>query len=355
MSLREVRVKSVRSYELFSARLDPGITLILGRNGTGKTTLLEAIYYLMMGTSFRGRDRDMIAHDSTRADIQLVMHDEAKRRASLQISADDTIKKSFTINGKTSQRLPLRQRLPTVLFEPDDLRLLSSSPERRRGFYDGMLARLYPGYQTILGRYQRTLLQRNELLKRHDMTSEKAWDDQLFIWDIKYAELAEQIVSARREFVVTANQSLSNLYSDIARGQHHVVASYYSPISQDTYQQTLLARLHESRTADANRGYTTVGPHRDDILISLDGHPVSETASRGEMRTVMLAHKLLEVALQHEITTTKPLILLDDVFSELDTTREHALLAHLADHQTIITATDLRSDIKSGLTTITLS
>ena len=347
MVITEVRLSNVRSYELFSAELHPEITLLLGRNGTGKTTLLEGLYYLSQGSSFRGRAREMIAHESTRADLLLQDSTDTTRRASLQQTAEDMIKKSFEIEGKASQRMPARHRLPVVLFEPDELRLLSSSPERRRRFFDGILTRLYPQYATVLARYQRTLLQRNELLKRREDMPTDTWENQLFVWDMKFAELALEITRQRREFVVTSNTHLSRLYSQMAHSDHHVTVSYHSSIPSENYQQLLLNTIHANRTADSYRGYTSAGPHRDDFILLLDGHPASETASRGELRTIMLAYKLLEVELQRDIYRAAPLILLDDVFSELDPVRERQLMQSLAGLQTVITATDLRDSLKA--------
>lgn len=355
MTIREIRLKDIRSYDLFATALDPGVSLILGRNGSGKTTLLESLHYLLMGTSFRGRDRDMIAHSSTRADLLVIADDGAKRRASLQIHSDDTVKKSFIVGGKTTARLPAKARQPVVLFEPDELRLLSSSPERRRRFFDGILARLYPQYATLLHRYQRTLLQRNELLKQRDKLAADAWENHLFTWDIKFAELARQIVDIRRDFLVTTNSRLPQQYSMIAGADHTVHATYQSNTPADNYQQQLLNSLQSSHLADSYRGYTTFGPHRDDINLFLDSHMAAETASRGEMRTIMLAYKLLEVELQNELFATPPLILMDDVFSELDAVRERQLMASLAPYQTIITATDLRDSLKINASIIPLA
>ncbi len=354
MTIRELRVANLRSYELFSVQFDPAVTVIIGRNGTGKTSLLEGIYYLMQGTSFRGRDRDMIAHASTRTDLVLISTNEDKRTASLQLTPDDKVKKAFTIRDRTTARIPATQRRPVVLFEPDELRLLTSSPERRRRFFDGILARLYPHYGTILNRYTRTLMQRNELLKRRDELMGSSWDDQLFVWDMKLAELALAITRERRSFIVASNPALSTHYSRLAEAPHHVMASYHSSLPDEQYQQRLLDRLHSERIADSYRGHTSVGPHRDDFVVSLDGHLASETASRGELRSIMLAYKLLEVDLQHELSQRLPLILLDDVFSELDAHREAMLLQSLATYQTIITATDLRDSLSAQAATITL-
>jgi DNA replication and repair protein RecF len=348
-------MQNIRSYELFSAQFDPRLTILIGQNGSGKTTLLEAIYYLLYGTSFRGRDRDMIAHDTTRADLRLFDTHGGARHASLQQTSTDIIKKTFQVDNRVSQRLLHKHRQPVVLFEPDQLRLLTSSPERRRRFFDEYIARLYPEYATVLNRYQRTLLQRNELLKQRDTTPSGMWDDQLFIWELKFAELALEITRMRREFVVTSNLHLSRLYSDLAKAEHLVHVRYHSSVPFDTYQQSLIHRLHASRIEDSYRGYTSVGPHRDDFLVMLDGHPAAESASRGENRSIMLAYKLLEVQLQHEIHQESPIILLDDVFSELDPEREQHLMQALAGRQAIITATDLRDELQAIGTVIQIA
>ena len=354
MTLQKITVQNFRSYDLFSAELSPTTTLLLGKNGTGKTSLLEAIYYSSQGSSFRGRSRDLIAHSATRADVVMIFDGERERRVAIQQTPEDSVKRTFTIAGKTVLRLGARQRWPVVLFEPEELRLISSSPDRRRRFIDGILSRLYPEYATILGRYQRTLLQRNELLKRREQTPESDWDNHLFTWDIKFAELAEQIVTMRREFIAISNTKLSPHYSRMADQEHHVTTNYHSSIAHDNYKQKVLDTLHRNRVADSYRGFTSVGPHRDDFAIHLDGHPASETASRGEMRTIMLAYKLLEIELQTEIYDKSPLILMDDVFSELDTNREQKLMEQLLPYQTIITATDLRDELKIDASIIKL-
>lgn len=353
MTLGNISLHHVRSYDLATHALDPNITLILGRNGSGKTSLLEGVYVLMRGTSFRGRDRDIIAHDRSDAALKLVFTDGSERRARLRVTGDK-VAKEFTIEDKTSARLPATKRLPVVLFEPDELRLLSSSPQRRRDFLDGMLARLHPEYGTVLNRYARTLLQRNELLKQRELMDESTWENHLFAWDVKFAELAEAIADRRRAFINISNERLSSLYSEMADAEHTVTVSYSDLTPSAQYKQTVLKRLSSGRHLDAQRGFTGVGPHRDDILISLDGHPAGETASRGEMRTIMLAYKLLEVSLQEELSGVRPLILMDDVFSELDVVREQHLMKALKGYQTIITATDLRDELKIDASIINL-
>ena len=354
MTVTTISLHNVRSYDLVTVELDPLITLVLGKNGSGKTSLLEAIYVMNRGTSFRGRDRDMIAHSASASNIKLTLDGEPDRRSKLQETDASTITKSFTVEGKTTARLPAKHRLPVVLFEPDELRLLSSSPQRRRDFVDNILSHIDPSYDTLLRRYNRTLLQRNELLKQHEQLDHQTWKNHLFAWDIKFAELAQAVVQSRAKFIDISNQHLGRLYSSMAGKQHDVTLRYICHLKLDNYQQSLISSLEKNHQADAVRGFTSYGPHRDDISISLDGFPAIETASRGEMRTIMLAFKLLEVELQQMAFSKPPLILLDDVFSELDIEREKWLMHALEPYQTVITATDLRDELKVNATIVEL-
>lgn len=357
--LVSLAVHNLRSHELRTIALHPDITLLIGANGAGKTSLLEGVYLALRGTSFRGRDRDVIMHQQSRSEVKLELAAGEARRAGLRMSDDGKLVKEFTIAGKKSARLSPAQRLPVVLFDPEEIRSLSSSPSRRRDFIDGIVARLSPTYSTVLSRYSRALLQRNELLKQYDRLQRDIWESHLFAWDVKLAELGATIIRTRSSFLAQSNQHLPRLYSRLAGSKHEVSARYVSPLStsaedHDTLQQQLLSALEASRQTDGLRGYTSVGPHRDDVTLYLDGHPAADVASRGEMRTLMLAFKLLEIELQEHHAGLKPLILLDDVFSELDTDRERKLLEALAGYQTIITATDLRDTLPGEAAVISL-
>lgn len=356
MLLRRITLHNVRSYGLESFEFDQNVTLILGPNGSGKTTILEGVYMLMRGTSFRGRDKDVIPYEQDASELKLELENLPVRKSRLGTNAEGRITKSFSVADSNSARLTPKDKLPVVLFEPDELRLLSSSPGRRRDFIDGIIARLSPTYSAVLSRFGRALLQRNELLKQAETMNESDWQNHLFVWDVKFAELSASIIKARTNFIAHANEHLSRIYSDLANDKHSVSAQYVTPFAviDEGLQQSILLNLERTRHLDARRGYTSVGPHRDDLELSLDSHPAAESASRGEMRTIMLAFKLLEVELQEHHSGHKPLILLDDVFSELDSDREQALIRSLAKYQTIITATDLRDELKSSATIITL-
>lgn len=336
--ITEIKLYHFRSYGLYETTLAPGGTVIVGPNGTGKTNLLEAIYVALRGSSFRGSLADCIQHDQTQTIIHLETNN-ASRRLQLLRTADGTINKEFTINDSRSKLLPRKHRLPVVLFEPSELRLISSSPSRRRDFLDGMLSRLDTQYEAALRAFHRTLLQRNELLKHPHETTQN-WRDHLFAWDIKFVQLATHIAQARAEFLAKHEAALSSLYAALAGHETAFAAVYQAGVSLDQYEQALLDRLQHARDYEVATGHTSAGPHREDFTISLHGQPAIKVASRGEMRTIMLAFKLLELELQTKASRSRPLILLDDVFSELDATREKLLQETIQHHQFVVTTTD---------------
>jgi len=349
MRFRSLHLQDIRSYQLFDVVLSDGVTVVAGPNGSGKTNLLESLYVLSHGSSFRGRDRDLLAYDKPYGVIKSIMEDKSERRISLIVRDDGKVGKEFIIGGTKRQRLSFAQRLPVVLFDPEGLRALSSSPARRRDFLDDVLGRLTPNYSTILHRYERSLLQRNELLKRQSMLVETTWRDQLFVWDVKLAELAEQLVEARTKLLAHYNDRLSDVYSELSNKQTDLKVQYHTfHYQSSSYRHTFFAKLQQLAPYDAVRGFTSVGPQRDDFEVFIGGHPALDVASRGEMRTIMLALKLIETKLVEGAHQTAPLLLLDDVFSELDTTRRQKLTGALDGYQTVITTTD--ADIVSKAT-----
>ena len=204
-----------------------------------------------------------------------------------------------------------------------------------------MLSRLDTQYDTTLRAFHRTLLQRNELLKHPHETTQN-WRDHLFAWDIKFVQLATHIAQARAEFLAKHEMTLSNVYAALAGRKTAFAAAYQANASLDRYEQSLLDRLQRARDYEITTGHTSAGPHREDFTIFLHNQPAIKVASRGEMRTIMLAFKLLELELQTKISQSRPLILLDDVFSELDATREKLLQETIQHHQFVVTTTDAR-------------
>lgn len=344
MSILGVKLHNFRSYELYEAKFGERGTVIVGPNGTGKTNLLEAVYVALRGNSFRGSLIDTVRLGTNQATILVEMPNETRR---VILQKNGQISKTFIINDSKSKALTRKNRLPVVLFEPNELRLITSSPTRRREFLDGLIARLDERYDRTIRAFNRALLQRNELLKSHQEDS-PSWRDHLFAWDIKFVQLASQVAEARANFLYSNEAQLSNLYTSLAGKQTDFSLEYLPNASLDNYEQLLLDRLGRSRDYEIATGHTSCGPQREDFLISLHSQPAAKVASRGEMRTIMLAFKLLELELQTAASETKPIILMDDVFSELDSEREKLLQETIKKHQFIVTTTDARHKIRDS-------
>jgi len=332
MAIQSVIVKNFRNYESYAVEFRPGVTIIVGPNASGKTNLLESVYMLAQGSSFRASDKDLIARGSEWLRLDGVF-DGSERTLKLKLGQPKT-QKSFSIDDSTYGRLSFGLTIPTVLFEPDDIRLIGGSPERRRVFLNDLLNQSVPTYKKSLSSYNRALKQRNTLLKKHADSSS------LFAWNVIMARSAEEIVQARQKAVAEINDQISAIYGSIADKVHHISMEYQTQIVSENYMNALVHRLERSLDTDRVRGFTSVGPHRDDLLITIDGTPASISASRGEARTITLALKIIEVAMIQAVRGQSPILLLDDVFSELDGVRRKMLTSFLSDHQAIITTTD---------------
>ena len=223
-----------------------------------------------------------------------------------------------------------------VVFEPEHMRLLTGSPDLRRTFFDTILAEIYPTYQKDLSAYKRTLAQRNRLLKIQPTSLHQ----QLFAWNIKLTQLAGLLVLRRLELINNVNKQLTDIYSKIAQKNTICTIDYVSSLNIDNYETSMLSKLENDIEKDLLRGFTGAGPHREDYSIILGGQQADITASRGETRTLVLALKLIELQFIELARQAKPILLLDDVFSELDGSRRIALTKYLQNYQTIITTTD---------------
>lgn len=330
--ISDLRLQHFRSYGDNSFEFGGGVNIIVGPNGSGKTNLLEAVLVLCRGNSYRASDRDLLRHGDDWARLDAHIHDQ-DRIVKFQLQADQ-VKKEYIINSTILKRLPHARTIPAVVFEPNHLQLLTDSPELRRTFLDDTIEQTVPLFGDMRRQYRRTLAQRNSLLKQ------SFTKDQIFIWNVRLSELAGQIVAYRQDFVETNRTHLGELYQTLANKKAKVDLIYQATIQADNYATTMLKALEDRIEKDRERGFTTIGPHRDDLLPTLNGYQLASAASRGETRTMLLALKLLEVQAIEKARDDKPILLLDDVFSELDGARRQALTTHLQNHQTFITTTD---------------
>lgn len=330
--ISDLRLQHFRSYGDESFEFGDGVNIIVGPNASGKTNLLEAVLVLCRGSSYRASDKEVLAHSQEWARLDGHIHDQ-ERSVKLQLQGE-VVKKEHVIGGTTLKRLPLLRSVPVVVFEPNHLQLLTESPELRRNFLDDIIEQTIPTFGEIRRQYKRTLLQRNRLLKQNFT------NDQIFVWNVRLSELGGQIVGYRLAFIDEHKKQLSGLYAKLAGKKLKTDMVYETKLPRDSYGSSMLKALEARVDIDRERGFTTIGPHRDDLGLILGGYPLASSASRGETRTMLLALKLLEVQSLEKARDTKPILLLDDVFGELDGARRRALTEHLQDHQTFITTTD---------------
>lgn len=345
MKLNEITLYNFRSYNERTFLFSPDVTLITGKNGVGKTNVLEAIYVLFQGKSFRDSDEQLLRHTANWWKVDAGF-DSMKREVRYQ--PGQTHAKHLYIDGTDKGRFTYKHQLPVVLFEPDHLLLLHGSPSLRRAYLDNLLINLIPVYRTTLAKYERALLQRNNLLKKGGTRA--VLKDAVFVWDIALAEYGAALQAARRQLITALNDRLSGYYSALAASPHSLVVDY-KPVGEHT-AHGLARQLARSFEKDTVRGFTSVGPHRDGIDFILNGKSAKTTASRGEVRTIVLALKYTELQLLSEDAPHSPIFLLDDVFSELDTVRQKTLMAHTEGIQKIITTTHRPG--KSGEVVISL-
>jgi DNA replication and repair protein RecF len=328
--IRSLAVEYVRSHRAFSRQLSRTVTIITGKNGSGKTSLIEAIMVALRGKSFKATDEELLRHDADWWRIDLQLGDETR---TVKYQPDQPKKKTFVVDDKSYQRLPTTAKYPVVLFEPDDLRLLGGSPARRRQFVDKLASQLLPDYSKVLHRYERALLQRNKLLKNG------ASSEALFAWNVSLAKYGAHIIDVRVRLTERMNEKLNRTYKTIAQ-KNDIVSVHYSHTVIDHTEQKLLNELEAKTERDKILGYTSVGPHRHDILFQFNDMPASGSASRGETRTIILALKFIEVELIEDVVEKQPVILLDDVLSELDDKRQLHLATKFQNHQIIMTSTN---------------
>lgn len=334
--ITRLRLQHFRSYTDSVFELAQGVTIVAGPNASGKTNLLEAVLVSALGGSFRARDAELVQFGSAwaRIDAQTPLGSRV-----VKIQTEPSANKTFEIGDHQLTRLHQTRTLPAVLFEPNHLLLLHGSPDLRRSFLDDLIEQSESGFAATRRHYRRVLAQRNALLKQNPANLA----NQLFVWNVRLSELGGQIAKQRLALIGRLQAQVAELYSSLAGKPYDVVIEYVSKFSGEQYESALLNKLESNLMLDIARGFTASGPHRDDLIVLLNGHPAQETASRGEIRTLVLALKILELKEIEQARRIRPLLLLDDVFSELDAERRQALTRYAEQYQTIITTTDADS------------
>lgn len=356
--IKSLQLWHVRSHENASFQFADDMNAIVGPNGSGKTTVLESLYALLRGNSFRGSTSNMAQYGSNQFSIQLEIKSSTNHKRKLVFSQNDlVVRKKWDIDNKNYARLPTQAKLPVVLFEPDLARLITGSPQRRREYLDQIAAQLDTEVAIAQNRLERIIKQRNQLLKQLGGNTNMSVLDDLFVWNTQMAHLSEQIIQARHCVIEKIQSQISTYYKQLG-GTDEIFLTYQSSVSNEknAYGSKLLQFLETSYKRDIALGHTSFGPHRDDLEVRLADQPAAERASRGEVRSVVIALKLLETAIlsdHYKQSQLKPTLLLDDVLSELDLVHQERVLDGLKDHQVFITTTDAHA-LTPGVHTIAL-
>ena len=338
MRIKRLELKDYRNYEACVFEPCDGVTVLLGNNGQGKTNVLEAVYLTCTGRSHRTRqDRELIRWGADFADVKIATE---RRDGShdVEIIMPAGGKRKLKVAGQEVSRSgELMGHVTGVLFSPEDLRTVKDGPAERRRFVDMALAQLRPAYYYAMQRYNRALKQRNELLRA--AVASPSLLATLDSWDEQLALSGAELMRHRREYVARLSEMAGETHNDIASGREKLVIQYRPSVDGESAEACMEA-LFGVRESDARRMTTSVGPHRDDVAVLVDGHDVRAFGSQGQQRTAALSMRLAELNVMHDELGEWPVLMLDDVMSELDPGRRRRLLEHLKGIQTLVTCTD---------------
>ena len=336
MYIESIQLKDFRNYETLSIDLDKGTNILYGNNAQGKTNILEAVYLCGTSKSHRGsKDKDMIRFGQEESHIRLqVKKDVFSYRIDMHLRKNKA--KGVAVNS-----LPIKKArellgvVNIVFFSPEDLNIVKSGPSERRRFVDMELCQLDSVYLTDLSSYNHILLQRNHLLK--DIYFQPSLHQTLEVWDSQMTEYGKRIIRKRREFVEELNDLIKDIHHDLSGGLEDIRIVY----EPDTTEEIFEEELKKGRERDLKLKTTGCGPHRDDLCILVNDIDIRKFGSQGQQRTAALSLKLSEIYLVEKRIHDTPVLLLDDVLSELDSTRQTCLLDSINTIQTIITCTGL--------------
>ncbi|MCI9487477.1 MAG: DNA replication/repair protein RecF [Lachnospiraceae bacterium] len=336
MFVKSLELKNYRNYEKLHMDFDSGTNILYGDNAQGKTNILEAIYVCATSKSHRGsKDREIIHFDREESHIKLFVDKKGvETRIDMHLKKNKT--KGIAIGG-----LPIRKaselfgNINVVFFSPEDLNIIKNGPSERRRFLDLELCQLDRVYTANLVAYNKVLNQRNRLLK--DLSFRPEYEDTLSVWDEQLVRYGQELMKIREHFIGEMNDIIRKSHERLTGGKEDIVISYEPDTEKEHFEEVLFL----SGEKDRKNRVTTRGPHRDDILFLVNGIDIRKFGSQGQQRSAALSLKLSEIAMIKNKVKDSPVLLLDDVLSELDSGRQDHLLESIEDIQTIITCTGL--------------
>ena len=329
--IESIKLSNFRNYESLELSFDKGTNIFYGDNAQGKTNILEAVYLCGTSKSHKGsKDREIIRFDQEEAHIRMMVgKDSMSYKVDMHLRKNKA--KGVAING-----LPIKKArellgvVNLVFFSPEDLNIIKNGPGERRKFMDAELCQMDRLYLTELAGYNHILNQRNKLLKPELAAT-------LDVWDIQLINYGRKIIEKRRSFVEALNGIIGEIHRNLTGGIENIQVIYEPSVEEDDLEQSLF----RNRDRDMRMKMTSSGPHRDDLMVAVNGIDIRRYGSQGQQRTAALSLKLSEIYLVEKIIHDKPVLLLDDVLSELDSSRQNYLLESIHDIQTLITCTGL--------------
>ena len=346
MKVEKVILQNFRNYTSQEITFRDGLNVICGLNAAGKTNLMESIFVAAIGRSPRTKnEKELVKMEENRAFIHLYLQKKFRSHV-INVEINKTEGKQINIDGAKITRLgELIGLLTVVYFSPDELKMIKEAPQERRRFMDLSLSQQSKPYYLALSKYNHLLQQRNKLMKTTDYAE---FSQTAFIWETQMAEAAADVILKRREFI----EKISNIADDYHRkiaGENENLLLVYEPCvegeDRETIKKNLVQKLEESHQKDYELGYTSVGVHREDFNITNKGIDLRKFGSQGQQRTAALVIKLAEIEYYFKESGEKPVLLLDDVLSELDEKRRTALLEATAGTQTFITCTEFNEKV----------
>ena len=338
MFIKRLQMLNYRNYNALDIELCPNVNVFMGDNAQGKTNILEAIYYCAFAKSHRtSKDKELINWNGEHAFISVdVGRERLDKRIDISILKDG--KKSIRINKIKIKKIgELFGNFNVVMFSPEDLRIIKDSPGVRRKFIDMELCQLNPKYYYNLVQYNKVLNERNILLRNRSTSSEM-----LEIYDMQLVEFGYNIIRERIKYIESLNKYAEKIHSDITSGKEKINFKYISTIKDlENIKENFYTLLEKNRSKDCDRGATSIGPHRDDFFIYINDIDTKSYGSQGQQRTAVLTMKFSSLEIIKELTGEFPVLLLDDVLSELDFNRKKYILSTIGQIQTVITCTGI--------------
>lgn len=341
MRVKEIELLNFRNYESQKIQFHEKANIITGNNAQGKTNLLESLYLMSLGKSFRtNRESDFIRFGKEFARAKGTF-DRQGRTLEIEFLFQPGQRQTKIDGIKITKHIELLEQVYMVVFSPEDLKIVKEEPEKRRKFLDREICQVKPIYWRNLSRYKKILLQRNHLLKK-----ESIQEEELAVWDEELVRYGVKVIEERKRFLEILHRISSGIHHKITEGKESLILTYEPHVSSEEEFRDLLTNR---RKVDLIRRTTTVGPHKDDFRIEANGIDLRNFGSQGQQRTAALALKLAEILLIQEETGETPILLLDDVLSELDQERQRHLIEALQDVQLFLTTTELSDYLKENI------